>query len=160
MVSLKDRLQEILIRDKHISPKDLKAALKEQKKSGGELSKILIRLGLIDENALTQVLSEGLGFPPINILRLKIDPEVIKIIPCEIARKYQIMPISLIGDHLTLAMADPLNIFTIDNVKVLTGYTINPIIGRPKDIAQTIEQYYNQQGDVSDPTVTFRWMIL
>ncbi len=160
MASLKDRLQEILIRDKHISPKDLERALEEQKKSGGELSRVLIKLKLIDEDVLTQVLSEGLGLPPINISRLKVDPDIVQIIPGETARKYQIMPISLMGDHLTLAMADPMNIFTIDNVKVLTGYTINPIIGRPNDIAETIEKYYpakeeEKQEETASPTESF-----
>jgi len=160
MGSLKDRLKEILIRDKHISPEDLASALGEQEKTGGELSKILIKLKLIDEDILAQILSEGLGLPPINISRLKIDPEVLKIIPKAIAEKYQIMPISLIGDQLTLAMADPLNIFIIDNVKALTGYTISPIIGRPKDITKTIEKYYEEEEEeVADPTETFAGII-
>jgi len=159
MAPLKDRLQEILIRDKHISPEDLERALQEQKKTGGELSKILTRLNLIDEDALTQVLSEGLGLPPINISRLKVDPEVLRIIPKDLASKYQIMPISLMGDHLTLAMADPLNIFVIDNVKVLTGYTINPIIGRPNEISKTIEKYYQDESEVVNPTETFAEII-
>ena len=163
MASLKDRLQEILIRDKHISPNDLERAFKELKKSGGELSKILVKLKFIDEDTLAQVLSEGLGLPPINIARLKVDPEIVKIIPKETASKYQIMPISLMGDHLTLAMADPLNIFVIDNVKVLTGYKINPIIGRPNDIVKTIEKYYpeseKKQEAPGDPTESFNEII-
>jgi len=122
MASLKDRLQEILIRDKHISQEDLSKALAEQESAGGELSKILIKLKLIDENVLAQILSESLGLPQIKISRLKIEPDVLKIIPKEIAAKYQIMPISVIGDHLTLAMADPLNIFVIDNVKALPDF--------------------------------------
>jgi len=161
MGSLKDRLKEILIRDKHISPEDLATALKQQEKTGGELSKILIKLKLIDEDILAQILSEGLGLPPINISRLKIEPEVLKIIPKTIADKYQIMPISLMGDQLTLAMADPLNIFIIDNVKALTGYTISPIIGRPKDISETIEKYYQEEEEeeIADPTETFAGII-
>jgi len=159
MGSLKDRLKEILIRDKHISPEDLASALKEQEKTGGELSKVLIKLKLIDEDILAQILSEGLGLPPINVTRLKVDPEVLKIIPKAIASKYQIMPISLMGDQLTLAMADPLNIFIIDNVKALTGYTISPIIGRSKDISETIEKYYEEEEEVADPTETFAGII-
>lgn len=159
MGSLKDRLKEILIRDKHISPEDLASALKEQEKSGGELSKVLIKLKLIDEDILAQILSEGLGLPPINVSRLKIDPEVLKIIPKAIADKYQIMPISLMGDQLTLAMADPLNIFIIDNVKALTGYTISPIIGRSKDISETIEKYYEEEVEIADPTEIFAGII-
>lgn len=147
MASLKERLQEILIRDNIISEKDLKKALAEQKKSGGELSKVLIDLKFINEDDLARVLSEGLGLPPIDIARLKIDPEVIKVIPQDIAEKYKIMPISKMGNNLTLAMADPLNIFTIDNVKVLTGLNIIPIIGRSTQIQETIEKYYSKDSE-------------
>ncbi len=142
MISLKERLKEILIRDKIITEGDLERALSEQKAHGGELSKILVRMGLIDENEITLLLSQVLGLPPIDISRFKIDPEVAKIIPQNIAVDYQIMPVSKMGDTLTLAMADPLNIFAIDNVTALTGLKINPIISRPKDIAQAIETYY------------------
>lgn len=146
MSSLKDRIKEILIRDKLISLQDLDRALLEQRERGGELSQILVRLKLIDADVLTQILSEGLSLPPISIARLKISPEVFKLIPREFAQKYQIMPVSVIGDHLTLAMADPLNIFVIDSIKSLTGYTIDPIIARPKDIEAAINKYY------ADPT--------
>ena len=159
MASLKDRIKEILIRDKLISQDDLRHALEEQEKTGEELNKILIRLKLIDEDALTHLLSQDLGYPPISISRLKIDPELIRIIPQDIAVKYQIMPISVIGDHLTLAMADPLNIFAIDNIKALTGYTINPIISKPKDIEKTIEKYYGRQEAFFTPTETFEAII-
>jgi type IV pilus assembly protein PilB len=142
MDSLKDRLKQILLRDKLISPQDLEKALQEQQKSGGELGKILVRLKFISEDTLSNALSESLGLPPINISRLKVDKSVIKLISKDVAMKYKIMPISLMGDNLTLAMADPLNIFTIDSVKTLTGYTITPIIGRTKEIDQAIQKYY------------------
>lgn len=145
MASLKDRLNEILLREKIISQEDLDEALALQKKQGGELSKILVSMGLVDEDVLTQVLAEGLGLPPINISRLKIDPSVIKLISKDFSQRFKVMPISLMGDNLTLAMADPLNIFVIDNVKSLTGFTINPIIGRPKDIEEAIQKYYSQE---------------
>lgn len=159
MASLRERLQEILIRDKLVSPDDLQRALDEQKRTGEEFSKILIRLKLIDEDTLTHVLSTDLGYPPISISRLKIDAEVVKIIPKDIASKYQIMPVSVIGDRLTLAMADPLNIFVIDNIKALTGYTITPIIGKPKEIEKTIEKYYDRQESAVTPTDAFEKII-
>lgn len=117
-------------------------ALAEQRKTGGELSKILVQLNLISEEDLTRLLSEGLGMPPIDISRLKIDPEVIKLIPKDIVRKYQIMPISKMGNHLTLAMADPLNIFVFDDLHALTDLNITPIIGRASQIQETLERYY------------------
>ncbi len=159
MASLKDRIKEILIRDNLISSEDLEKALEEQKRTSEGLNSILVKRKLIDEDTLTQVLSEGLGYPPISISRLTIDAEVVQIIPKEIAVEYQIMPISLMGDHLTLAMADPLNIFAIDNIKALTGYTINPIIGRIKDIEKTIEKYYAKEEAAEPSRETFEEII-
>ena len=143
MSSLKERLLEILINDKILKQEDLDRALEEQKKSGGELSKILVRLQFINEDDLTHALSTGLGMPPIDISRLKIDPAVVKIIPHELAAKYQIIAISRMGNNMTLAMADPLNIFALDNVKTLTGMNIVPIIARAALVQQTIEKYYS-----------------
>ena len=102
----------------------------------------MVELKFIKESNLISILSEGLGFPLIDLKRFKIDYEIAKIIPAEVARHYQIIPISKIADTITLAMADPLNIFAIDHVKMLTGYKINPIISSSQDILQTIELSY------------------
>jgi type IV pilus assembly protein PilB len=144
MISLKERLTELLIKNNLISQENLDKALVVQKEKGGRLSDILVKMGFINENDLTLILSQSLGLPPIDISRVKIDSSIIKIIPPEIARYYQIMPVSKIGNSLTLAMADPLNIFAVDDVKALTGFEINPIIGRPKEIIQAIESYYGE----------------
>jgi type IV pilus assembly protein PilB len=154
MSSLKERLQEILIRDQVITAEDLNKALEEQKKFGGELSKILVKLNLISEEQLTNLLSEGLGLPLMNISRLKIPEEIVKLIPQDVAAKYRILPIAKIGDNLTLAMADPLDIFAIDNVKAITGLAINPVVSRAKDIVQAISNYYS-----TDTNTTFEQII-
>jgi type IV pilus assembly protein PilB len=142
MVSLKDRLTEILIKNKLITQEQLNQAIEIQSKKGGRLSEIIIDLKLIKESELISALSEGLSFPPIDLKRFKIDPEIVKIIPHNIARHYQIIPISKIGNIITLAMVDPLNIFAIDHVESLTGYKINPIISSSQDILQAIEVSY------------------
>jgi len=142
MVSLKDRLNEILINSKLISAEHLQQALKVQMAKGGKLSDIIVEFKFIKENELANALSEGLGLPLIDLKRFKIDLEIAKIIPVEIARHYQIIPISKMGDTITLAMADPLNIFAIDHVQALTGFKINPIISSGSDISQTIELSY------------------
>ena len=142
MISLKERLIELLIKQNLLKPEDLQKALQVQKEKGGRLSEILVQMNLISESDLTVCLSQSLGLPPLDLSRVKVDTEVLKIIPGDIARYYQIIPVSKIGNSLTLAMADPLNIFAIDDVKALTGYDINPIIGKPKDIMLAIESYY------------------
>jgi type IV pilus assembly protein PilB len=144
MSSLRERLQQILIKNKLISEDDLKLALQIQKEHGGKLSDCLVKLNLISERDLLIALSEGLGFPPISLARFKIEPDVLKLIPKEMAKHYQIVPIGKMGKSLTVAMADPLNIFAIDDLKSLTGFEINPIIAQQKEILATIEQYYQE----------------
>jgi len=142
MVSLKERLTEILIKNKLITPDQLNLALEEQKRKGGTLSEVITGLKFIKESDLILVLSEGLNSPLIDLKRFKLDPEIVKLIPSEIAFRYGIIAISKIGEIITLAMADPLNIFAADHVETLTGYKINPIIASSQDIFQAIEVSY------------------
>ncbi|MBP7216652.1 MAG: Flp pilus assembly complex ATPase component TadA [Candidatus Omnitrophica bacterium] len=139
MLSLKEHLTEILIKSNLITQEQLNSALEIQKNKGGRLSDIIVALKFIKEHDLILALSKGLGFPLIDLKRFKVDTDLAKIIPVDIARHYQIIPVSKMGDTVTLAMADPLNIFAIDHVESLTGYKINPIISSAQDIAQAIE---------------------
>ena len=116
MSSLRERLQEILIKNKLISEDDLKLALQVQKEHGGKLSDCLVKLNLINERDLLIALSEGLGFPPISLARFKIELDLLKVIPKDMAKHYQIIPVAKMGKTLTVAMADPLNIFAMDAV--------------------------------------------
>lgn len=142
MLSLKERLNEILIKNKLLSPEQLNHALEVQKTKGGKLSEIIIGLKFVAQKDLVLSLSQGLGLPLIDLKRFKIEPEVVRLIPAEVARHYQILPLSKMGDTITLAMADPLNIFAIDDVETLTSFRINPIIATSDEILQTIENSY------------------
>ncbi len=139
MILLKEKLTELLINNKLISQEQLAEALEAQKQKGGKLSDIIVGLGFIKETDLISILSQGLGFPLIDLKRFKIDYGIAKILPLEVAKHYQIIPISKMGETITLVMADPLNIFAIDHVKTLTGYKINPIIASAQDILQALE---------------------
>ncbi len=150
MTSLKDSLTQILIKNKLISQENLDKAIQLQKEKGGRLSELLVNLGLIQEKDLVIALSQGLGIPPIDLSKLKIDTDVTKLISKETAKHYLILPISKVGNTLTVAMADPLNIFTIDDLKILTGLKINPVITTAKDIMSSIESSYAAQSVVED----------
>ena len=117
MISFTEQLKEILVRNNIVKPEDLDEALAEQKKNGGELSEILVKLGFITEDELTSLLSKALGPSLVDISHFKIGSEVVKIIPKDIADDCQVMPILKIGHNLILAMADPGNIFIIDNIR-------------------------------------------
>ena len=142
MLPLTQRLIEILLRDNLVSTADIDRAVKEHKSSGGELGAVLLKFKLISEDHYAIVLSEALEVPLINLSALKIDSSLIKLVPRTMAEIYKLIPISLIGDQLTVAMMDPLNIFAIDNVRAVTGVSINVVMGRSRDIKIAIERLY------------------
>ena len=153
MASLKDRLTEILLKNNIITEDKLKTAIKRQKEKGGRLSDILIELKFITEAELVSSLSQGLGFPVIDLLSLEIDPEIINIIPYQTARQYQIIPLSKKENFLTIAIADPLDVFAMDDIRALTGHKIIPLIATASDIANAISKYYGSQEEGEINTV-------
>ena len=144
MYSLKERLIELLINNKVISKAQLDNALKIQKEKGSSLKNILITSGFVTEKDLMAVLSQGLGIPHISLSRFRIDPELLKLVPAEAANKYQIIPVSKVGNMLTVAMSDPLNIFAIDDLRSFTGMEIGTIIASQKEVQDAIDQYYGE----------------
>jgi type IV pilus assembly protein PilB len=144
MLPTQEILKEILLRDQLVSSEDLNRALEEQKKFGGELSRILLKLKIIAEDQLSVVLSEALHVPLINLNLFKIDPSLLKLIPKEIAEKFLLIPISRLKDQLTIAVVDPLDMFTIDNIKAMTSLSVNVVLARPKDLRAAIDRYYSQ----------------
>ncbi|MBI5641886.1 MAG: type IV-A pilus assembly ATPase PilB [Deltaproteobacteria bacterium] len=137
-----DRIGELLLREKLISPEQLKKAIEEQKKSGGRLGYNLTKLGFITEKDLTAFLSRQYGIPTIDLSAQEIDHEIIKLIPEDVAQKYQVVPISRTGSTLVVAMADPSNIFAIDDIKFLTGYNVEPLVASDAAIKTSIEKLY------------------
>jgi len=103
------------------------------------LSEILVSAGFVQETALMSAVSSGIGLPVIDLKRLKVNKEVIGLIPKEVGKHYLILPLSKIGDTLTLAMANPLDVLAIEHVESLTGYKINPVISSSRDILQALE---------------------
>lgn len=144
IADFKDKLTRILLDKGLLKQADLDKALSAQKEQGGSLSDILVASGLLARSDLMVALSQGLGIPPINLSRYKIDPDVIRLIPKKIARNYKVLPISRIGNTLMIAIADPLNILAMDDIKTLTGFKINIAIATEKDITEAQRQYYDE----------------
>jgi type IV pilus assembly protein PilB len=137
-----EKLGELLIRKKIITPQQLEKAIQEQNKSGGMLGANLVKLQFIQENDLVHILSEQYSVPSINLDEFEIDQEVIKIIPIDVATKYQVMPVNLKNSTLLVATSDPANIFVIDDVKFLTGYQIETLVAAESSIKNAIDNYY------------------
>ena len=146
------RLGELLVNNNLISKEQLKQALAEQKAAGGQLrlGSILIRDSLISEADLTSFLSKQYGVPTINLADYDVDASVVKIIPAEIAHKYQIVPVNRAGSTLIIAMSDPSNIFAIDDIKFMTGYNVEVVVVAESSIKTAIDKLYDQSASLAD----------
>lgn len=138
-----DRIGELLLRERLITTDQLKKAIDEQKKSGGRLGYNLTKLGYITEKDLTGFLSRQYGIPTIDLSTHEVDHEIVKLIPEDVAQKYQVIPVSRTGSTLVVAMADPSNIFAIDDIKFLTGYNVEPLVASDAAIKSAIEKHYD-----------------
>ncbi|HEX6178910.1 MAG TPA: ATPase, T2SS/T4P/T4SS family, partial [Thermoanaerobaculia bacterium] len=136
------RLGELLTKAGLISQEQLKQALKAQKDTGGKLGETLIKLAFVTEEDITECLSQQFGVPSINLAHFEIDPSVIKLIPADVARKYNILPVNKTGATITIAMADPTNVFAMDDIKFMTGYNVEPVVASELGIKAAIDNYY------------------
>ncbi len=140
------RLGEILIKEGRITQEQLTKALEDQKRGGGRLGYHLVKLNFISEEDITKVLSRQFGIPAISLATYKIDAEVLKIIPADVAKKYMVLPVHRVGPTLTLAMTDPSNVFAIDDIKFMSGLNVEPVVATEMSIIESIKKYYGGSG--------------
>jgi type IV pilus assembly protein PilB len=136
------KLGELLLKENMLTPPQLQEALAHQKMNGGKLGKSLVSLGFVRDEEITSLLSRQYGVPSINLDHFEVDPAIIKLIPAETARKYQILPLSRSGATLTIAMADPTNVFAMDDIKFMTGYNVEPVVASETSLEEATEKYY------------------
>ena len=115
------RLGDLLVVEGLITDGQLRQALTEQKGKTDKLGTILVSLGFITEEQLIGFLSRQYGIPSITLGNLDIDAETLRLVPVHIAKKYEVLPVKRIGGTLTLAMADPTNVFALDDVAFMTN---------------------------------------
>ena len=139
---MSQRLGDLLVKEKVITQEQLEHALTEQKKVGTRLGSVLVKLGYLSDEDVTNFLSRQYGVPAINLSYFEIDPAVIKLIPAETSRRYQILPLSRVGASLTIAMVDPTNVFAMDDIKFMTGFNIEPVVASESAILEGIEKAY------------------
>ncbi len=142
------KLGEILVRENLITPDQLRDTLEYQRANGGRLGSNLVRLGYVSDDVVTAVLSRQYGVPSINLDLFQIDTDVIKLISEDVAMKYSVLPISKLGASLTLAMADPTNVFAMDDIKFMTGLNVEPVIASETSIQLAIAKYYSGSSEI------------
>src|SRR3979411_152808 len=139
---MSQRLGDLLVKEKIITPEQLEQATKVQKETNCRLASALVRLGFLSDEDVTNFLSRQYGVPAINLSYFEIDPAVVKLIPYETAKRYQILPLSRVGASLTIAMVDPTNVFAMDDIKFMTGFNIEPVVASESSIIVGIDKAY------------------
>src|SRR5262245_11906849 len=136
------KLGELLLRHKLITKEQLDQALELQKSNNGKLGSNLVKLGFVTDEEIASVLSKQFGISPINLGRFEIDQTVLDLIPVEVARKYDLIPVNRTGAVLTVAMADPTNIRAMDEINFICGYQVEPVVASDNAIRDAIDKYY------------------
>lgn len=144
----KKSLGDMLIEEKLITPEQLESALTVQKQRGGKLNDILLKQGLVKAEELAVVLSIQLNLPLIDLKRHLVQPQALRLIPEEMARKHALIPLDIVNDSLMVVMADPEDVRTIEDIKVQAKMRVEVALGVRSDIERAINIYYRSSGAI------------
>lgn len=143
-VSMKKKLAQMLVDEGIITDAQLQEALKEQKASGIRLEQSLVKLGHVTNDIIMAFMGTQMGIPTVNFSDLgELDVNIIKLVPENICQRQTLIAISKIGNKLTVAMADPLNVSAIDDIKLMTGFEVEPVLASESDIKQSIVKCFS-----------------
>jgi type IV pilus assembly protein PilB len=145
MHTLRDNIIDILLKGKNVTKEQLERALSLQKEKRVPLRRVLLEESIISEEMLLSLFSEQLYIPTLHLTKYKFDPAIVELIPERIARLYNLIPLSRMGDTLTVSMSDPLNIFALDDVKTITGCSIDTVLSPEEEIKKAIDVQYGKE---------------
>jgi type IV pilus assembly protein PilB len=140
---MSQRIGDLLVKEGVITQGQLSQAVDVQRETGARLGSVLVKLGFVNDEDVTNFLSRQYGVPAINLNYFEIDAAVVKLIPYETAKRYEVLALSRVGASLTLAMADPTNVFAMDDIKFMTGFNIEPVVASEQAILEQIEKVYS-----------------
>jgi len=134
----------------------LEAALSHQRNWGGKLGAIIVELEFAREEDIARVISEKMGVPYVNLFEPELSPDVLKLLKADMAKKFGVIPVKKEANALILAMSDPMDFETMDNVRFITGLTIKPVLSMAAEIKDAIRKYYDGEPVTRKATTTFR----
>jgi type IV pilus assembly protein PilB len=155
MPTLKETIIDILLKSKRLQADHIDKALEIQKQKGTSLRRVLVEQGFISEDELLSLLSTQLYIPVLHIAKYKFDPQIINLVPEHFAKQYCIIPLSRMGNNLTVSMADPLNVFALDDLRALTGCNIDIVLSPQDEISRAIDKQYHAQAKEMDQVADF-----
>lgn len=152
MVAKKIRrlLGEAFVEEGLITKEQLQKALEENKRTGEPLRHVLIRTNLVSEEDIVSFFAEETGAPYVKLSDYLIEPAVTALVPEQLARKYELVPIFKIGDALTVAMVNPMDVMALDAVRLKCGFVVEPAVSTEAEIKHAIDQYYGVKGTMEE----------
>ena len=138
-------LGELLLERGLINQSQLDQSLDLQREKGGLTGEILVELGFVKEDDIAQALTAQYDFPYLSLSNYDVDMDIASIIPGRVARQYLLVPIDKIGNNLTLAMSNPLNVQAIEDVELLSGCSVQTFVSTSSDIKRAIKKYYKDR---------------
>ena len=144
-------LGALLVKAGKITQDQLAKALEIQKQTNGKLGQILVQLKAVpDENEISEFVGRQLNIGALRLSDIELNPDIVKFIPLDIARKFNVIAISKLGKTLIVAIADPNNIYVLDAIKFITGCTVQPVLTPEKAIQKAIEAFYQDSGGLKE----------
>lgn len=150
MVEIHGKLGEILIKSGLITEEQLSLSLEAQKESGKRLGQILLEKKMITEEELAKTLASQKDLEVVNLSDYDVSVKAASLIPERVARRYMVLPIDIRDKHLIMAMANPLDVRAIDDVSMMTGHSVTPVVATESDLNRAINQYLVSERSVQD----------
>jgi type IV pilus assembly protein PilB len=152
MQNVRERIINALLQLPEITQEEIEAVSRLQQMQNISFGEAILRKGLINERDFLLLLVRELNIPSIDLSKYKLDDRLKEVVPERLARQYKLIPISILGDNMTVALADPLNIFAIDDLRDITGKNIDVVMGTPTQIKEAIDKFYldPRQGSVAE----------
>ena len=146
MVEGRKPLGQSLVEQGHLAPEGLSRALEEQRRTGAALREVLLRLDLVRESAILEYYEDQLGLPQMDLTTYVLEPEIVRLLPERVARQFHVIPLFRIGNTITVAMADPLDVVALDEVKQSTGLNVDVVVSPEAQIRDAVERYHPMAG--------------
>ncbi|MDP2681304.1 MAG: ATPase, T2SS/T4P/T4SS family [Deltaproteobacteria bacterium] len=144
------KIGEILVDAGLITNAQLEDALNVSKRTGARLGRTLVNIGVVTEEGIAHALAHQFNIPYVSLSGVIIEPQIIKLIPEALARRYKVIPFTKEGNAIRVAMFDPLDVFATDDLKKVSGCQILPSVATERDIQRAIDQYYGAAGSIEE----------
>ena len=145
-----ERIADALVEDGLLSAKQVEELLEQQKREGTRLLKLIMEKSYVNEQDMAVSMGRVLNTPPVNLSRISIPPDIANLVPREVAQNYKVVPVSRLDNRLFLAMADPLNVLALDDVKRITRLEVFPMIASEKAILDKLANLDTKTGSMED----------